>query len=146
MALSADDIALFSPYEVSDDEGSGFTTAMLADYEGVAARRLTVMGADNLDADLYNDCLILMVCHLHTAKQGIVDIESTNDPSRWKWVKPGDTAYIRQIREIIKDNQTNQTRAGAPTTISRESAVIRHNDSKHHFREHHAGSVRTWRR
>lgn len=139
MTLTSDDIALCSKYTVGTT--GSFTTDQLADYEEIAVSRCSLLGADDLDDVLYKNCLALMVCHLHTSKQGIVDIESTTDPSRWKWVKPGDTTYLRQIREIIADFKASEKAGGAPTRISRDSANITHSDSTAAFRVT-AGGVR----
>lgn len=139
MTVVEADISSFSKYSVSDEEGATFTSAMFDDYAAKAIPILTAMGADNLDADLYDICHALMICHLHTAKEGIVEVESTTDPSRWKWSKPGDTTFKQQIREILADNKKNATHTGAPATISRNSSVVKYGDVTEKF------TARQWR-
>ncbi len=107
MAITKDSIPLVSPYTVSD--AGNFTSALFDYYFDVAEEMLSTMGGDDLTSTTYDHCHALLVAHLYTCKQGTIEIESTADPTRWKWVKPGDTTYLRQVEAIIKAARSSVT-------------------------------------
>jgi hypothetical protein len=94
------------------------TEAMFTYYFDVAKEQLDAMLPEGgLPTTTYDHCHALMIVHNYVSKDGVVELESTNDPSKWKWMRPGETTYLRQVRGIIRDfvelrSKTVDRRAG----------------------------------
>lgn len=110
MTVSADTIALVSPYTVG--ASGDFTADNLTSYAAIAVLRLESMYpglAASMNATLYDYCEALMVCHLYKASLGNVEKKSESYGGDASWTKDaGDTSYLVTLRETVAEWQKGQ--------------------------------------
>jgi hypothetical protein len=101
MTVSSSDIALESPYAVSDVAGSKFTTAEFDRLFTRAQSRLDREAPASMSSDDRDRAHLMLICHMHAVKLGEVGLRSESIGAYSYTKDSGTSSYLEEYRELI---------------------------------------------
>jgi hypothetical protein len=100
MTVEEADMAIFSPFEVTED--GPLTSAKFTRLQALATAKLTRDDPGLSEAE-YDQACVLLIAHMHVASQGNLEKTTEKIENYWVQKEAGKTSFIIQYDQLIAD-------------------------------------------